>query len=359
LPSGIATDAETSCPARGPVMPRPLIATFRRTAARGITRDRRPALHSPANRARLADRSGRAPLLGLEGPFSVFQRRCAIRSLPVSELCRFDVFGRPGRIGVSPTPRVPPAGRPCGFSPDATDRTIALVSSPKRSSRCSVRRPPPTTFANTFLRKVWRTSRRGRDCTAWPAWIAIHWPATPMGFLPFAALCRMRQFRVRRPHRRPTCRSSVTSTSESLCRGTGRDHCQIRSQASTQTHGRSGCGGLDFWALTRPSSSSAAVALGGELMLPWALPLSGLGHEVCNVTGASRRVHRPSPFRFRRLSALELRRRLPASRKPRWLPDQSRPGAPALQRFSRPMPCSSDPALPGAGRTSRMRFFTC
>jgi len=131
LPSGIAIDAETNCPARGPVMPRPPVATFRRTAARDITRDRRPALHSPANHDRFADRSGRAPLLGLEGPFSVFERRCAIRSLPVSELYRFDVFGRPGRIGVNPTPGVSPAVRPCGFSPGATAWTIALVSSPR------------------------------------------------------------------------------------------------------------------------------------------------------------------------------------------------------------------------------------
>jgi hypothetical protein len=41
--------------------------------------------------------------------------------------------------------------------------------------------------------------------------------------------------------------------------------------------GRSGCGGFDSWALTRPHQPSAArVADGGELMLPWALPLSGL-----------------------------------------------------------------------------------
>jgi hypothetical protein len=67
---------------------------------------------------------------------------------------------------------------------------------------------------------------------------------------------------------------------------------------------------VDFWALTRPSSLSADfvalcrrthAALGFASFGPW-------DTSWRSVAGASRRVHRPSPFRFRRLSALELRR---------------------------------------------------
>jgi hypothetical protein len=72
-------------------------------------------------------------------------------------------------------------------------------------------------------------------------------------------------------------------------------------------------------------------------------------------------THRPPPFRFRWLSALELRHdACRPCRDPDGPTDQGRLRlSPALQRFRRPMPGSSGRGATRAGRTSRMRFFTC
>jgi hypothetical protein len=51
-----------------------------------------------------------------------------------------------------------------------------------------------------------------------------------VGFLRFAALLRTRQFRGRRPPRRPTCRLSVTSTSMILVEASAAYCLRIRSQ---------------------------------------------------------------------------------------------------------------------------------
>lgn len=78
------------------------------------------------------------------------------------------------------------------------------------------------------------------------------------------------------------------------------------------------------------------------LMLPWGLPLSGLrtpAGAVCGLVPASLIGRRP--FRFRRLSALELQQRSPVLPEPRWFTGPEPVSPPALQRFQRPMPCSS------------------
>jgi hypothetical protein len=143
--------------------------------------------------------------------------------------------------------------------------------------------------------------------------------------------------------------------------------------------GRSGCGGFDSWALTRPHQPSAArVADGGELMLPWALPLSGLpGTSWCKRPGSlidlrlppmDRQdlpgfAHRPPAKTASGGSPLLslARDACRSCRDPAGPPDQDRPHASAaLQRFMRPMPGSSDNAERSAlGRTSRMRFLAC
>lgn len=51
---------------------------------------------------------------------------------------------------------------------------------------------------------------------------------------------------------------------------------------------RSGCAGFDFWAFTRPYQPSAASRLWPRIMLPWALPLSGLlDTDWCRLPGRS------------------------------------------------------------------------
>lgn len=123
-----------------------------------------------------------------------------------------------------------------------------------------------------------------------------------------------------------------------------------------------------FWALTRPCQPSpAAGRLRRRSVLPWALPLSGLPDTP---RGAAWREASPHafvgrrPFLLRRLSALELGwSRWPVFAEPRWSAANQAGRAPsALQRFQRPTPDSSDPALHRAnraGRATRMRFFIC
>jgi hypothetical protein len=128
----------------------------------------------------------------------------------------------------------------------------------------------------------------------------IRKPATLLGFHRFAALLRMRQFRARRPRRRPTCRLSVTSTSIILVEASAACCLRIRSQTCiANDRGRSGCGGFDFWALTRPSRSSAVRRCGRRTHA--ALRFASLGPwdtSWRNVAGAS-----PPRSFGRRLSA--------------------------------------------------------
>lgn len=253
-----------------------------------------------------------------------------------------------------------PSARPCGFSPDVAGVGIALVCSPSRSPHSPVRRPPRTTFAGAFSVVPGVPVFATRVCAAWPARISIFasrqrsWDSCP------SQLCSGRTV----PRASSAAEAHLSfDPSHPLDSFSSRYRpCDLSSNSiSNATTVDQDAANFDSWALTRPSSLSAALSLfDGGLMLPWALPLSGLGTPIGAAQGARpRRVHRPSPFRFRRLSALELLAyRLPC-RNPAGSPDQSLPDAPALQRFRRPMPCSSGVALPDAGRTSRMRFFTC
>lgn len=69
----------------------------------------------------------------------------------------------------------------------------------------------------------------------------------------------------------------INTSSPRFCSGVSAVSRNLLNLVATVLFGRLGYGGFDSWALTRPHQPSAAeVADGGERMLPWALPLSGL-----------------------------------------------------------------------------------
>lgn len=165
------------------------------------------------------------------------------------------------------------------------------MSSPHRLSAC---RPPAArrggTFAGTFLCAcpAFRFRRSPRVCAAWgPVFVAD--PAL-MGFHPSQLYSGRTVPPAHSPHwRRPTCRlPASTHPPRGFVRGHRPFSRILLNLVATVLFGRSGYGGFDSWALTRPHQPSAArVADGGELMLPWALPLAGLpGTSWCKRPGS-------------------------------------------------------------------------
>lgn len=229
----------------------------------------------------------------------------------------------------------------CGFPPDEPGSDVSFRHrSPVRRPPRGIRRSVP--FSPAFQSSRSRFAPLGRFV-----------PGSAHGIQPFAALFRpdsSATSSVAEAHLTFACRILLDGFGRGIGWKTGTDpigakHPQGRSGqwGLSPFSGRSECGRFVFWALTRPASRPLPVVRQGAHA---ALGFASFGPADtcwCSLTGSS-----PSsligrrPFRFRRLSALGLQRRSPALPEPRWFAGPEPVSPPALQRFQRPMPCSSD-----------------
>lgn len=125
-------------------------ATVRRTAVRNHPGSS-AGLNSPGS-GDMCRRTGQARRLSWGFvPFSVFGRRCAIRTCRVRTIPLRRSAEARGNTGVSPAPRIVASFRPCGFSPDQPAVTSAnwRVHRPLRHLS-PAGRPPLGAFAGTI-----------------------------------------------------------------------------------------------------------------------------------------------------------------------------------------------------------------
>jgi hypothetical protein len=110
-------------------------------------------------------------------------------------------------IGVRPNPRCCHPFVLAVFRLTSAGIAIALVCSPPRSFTIARASPAANDIRRRFACWARRSSLRDAGFHRLAGLnLDIRQPATLLGFGPFAALFRMRQFRMRLPPRRPTCR---------------------------------------------------------------------------------------------------------------------------------------------------------
>jgi hypothetical protein len=205
-----------------------------------------------------------------------------------------------------------------------------------------VRRPPQDIRRSVRFSPAFQSSRGGSA----PLGRHFVWPAALMGFNP-SQLYSGRTVPRRLPPWRPTCRLPVPSSSMVLVEASAAKLLRTRMRPIRMCQIRL----LGVHPSSQPSSASrwgrwTHAALGFASFGPSDTRWCSLaGSSPPSLTG--RRL-----FRLRRLSALELQRRSPALPGPRWSTGPDPVSPPALQRFQRPMPCSS-----GFGATQRRTSF--